>query len=144
MLGLRVHHVGYLVKKKDRALSAFLGLGYTLSQDWVKDESRGIDIAFVSKDGLTVELVSPFREDSDVSGLLVRMKNSPYHICYVSSDLAEDAAALREEGYLPIGGAKPAPACGGHPVQFFMHPALGMIELIDAPFEFDRPSPPLS
>ncbi len=133
---LTVHHVGYLVKKKNQAMRAFLGLGYVIAQDWVRDELRGIDIAFVTKDGLAVELVCPYRDDSDVSGLITRLKNSPYHICYVSRDLAADAEALRESGYLPMGGALPAPACGGHPVQFFMHPALGIIELIDKAFTF--------
>ena len=45
-----------------------------------------------------------------------------------------DAAALRAQGYLPITEPAPAPACGGHPVQFFLHPAVGMIELVEGTF----------
>ncbi len=131
MLDLNIHHIGYLVKKGGPALQAFLALGYTLRQDWVRDTLRGIDICFVEKDGVQLELVCPFTKDSTVSGLLSRCKNTPYHICYESHSLAEDLPVLREAGYLPVTEAKPAPACGGRPVQFFLHPALGMIELVE-------------
>ena len=136
MLQLRVHHLGYLVKKKAQAEEAFLALGYAVRQDWVHDTARGIDIAFLEKDGLCVELVCPFTKDSVVSGLLARQKNSPYHICYISENLEKDGEALHVLGFLPIAPAAPAPACAGHAVQFFLHPALGMIELLEKPFPF--------
>ncbi len=133
---LKVHHIGYLVKKGAPARDAFLRLGYTVLQDWVRDDGRGIDISFIGKDGTVLELVTPFREDSDVSGLLKRIKNCPYHICYISSSIEKDSVLLREAGYLPISGALPAPACGGNPVRFFLHPQLGMIELVEGDFAF--------
>lgn len=135
MLHLKVHHIGYLVKKK-KAREAFLTLGYSVLQDWIRDEERGIDICFLSSGGTCIELVTPYRDTSTVSGLLKRLKNSPYHICYISKDLSGDAAQLREKGFLPIDLPTPAPACGGHAVQFFLHPALGMIELLDQDFDF--------
>ena len=133
-MNLSIHHIGYLVKKGQKAQASFLTLGYHTVQDWVRDDARGIDISFLEKDGVTIELVSPFREDSSVSGLMRRIKNSPYHICYVSESLEKDAAALRAQGYLPITEPAPAPACGGHPVQFFLHPAVGMVELVEGTF----------
>lgn len=138
MLKLKVHHIGYLVKKAGPAKKAFTELGYTLRQDFVRDDSRGIDICFLEKDGVVIELVCPFTETSTVAGLAGRIKNSPYHICYVSESLEQDAASLRDLGYLPITEAEPAPACGGHPVQFFLHPSLGMIELVERDFTFSR------
>ena len=97
-MNLPIHHIGYLVKKGQKAQASFLALGYHTVQDWVRDDARGIDISFLEKDSITIELVSPFREDSSVSGLMKRIKNSPYHICYVSESLEKDAAALRAEG----------------------------------------------
>lgn len=135
MLHLKVHHIGYLVKKKT-AREAFLALGYSTCQDWIRDEGRGIDICFLLSGSTCIELVCPYRDDSTVSGLIKRLKNSPYHICYISEDLSGDGERLREQGFLPIDLPTPAPACGDHPVQFFMHPALGMIELLDKDFEF--------
>ena len=131
MLNLKVHHIGYLVKKGQPALDAFLALGYTPEEDWVRDTLRGIDICFIAKDGLRIELVCPYTGDSSVSGLLARLKNSPYHICYECSSIAGALPQLRDAGYLPITGKDPAPAISGRRVQFFLHPALGMIELVE-------------
>ena len=133
MLNLKIHHIGYLVRKKDAARAAFEDLGYRVRADWVRDESRGIDISFIEKDATCIELVSPYRKDSDVSGLLQRMKNTPYHICYLSAHFTEDLSALREMGYLPITEKAPAPALENRNVVFLLHPALGMIEVIDDP-----------
>ncbi len=135
MLHLKVHHIGYLVKKKT-AREAFLTLGYTICQDWIRDEGRGIDICFLQSGSTCIELVCPYCDTSTVSGLMKRLKNSPYHICYISEDLDGDAKELREQGFLPIDLPTAAPACDGHPVQFFLHPALGMIELLDHDFTF--------
>ncbi|MBQ9644182.1 MAG: VOC family protein [Lachnospiraceae bacterium] len=133
MLNLKVHHIGYLVRKKDAARAAFTALGYEIQSDWVHDELRGIDISFLEKDGYCIELVCPYRKDSDVSGLLQRMKNTPYHICYLSGQFESDLSELREMGYLPITEKAPAPALENRNVVFLLHPALGMIELIDHP-----------
>ena len=130
MLSLKLHHIGYLVKKK-KAQEAFLALGYTIIEDWVHDEGRGIDISFLSKDGCCIELVCPFSKESIVSGLIARLKNSPYHICYISENMEQDLETLRDQGYLPMTEPAGAPALKGHPVVFLMHPSLGMIELID-------------
>ena len=132
MLHLKVHHLGYLVKKKDAAQRAFLALGYRTTDDWGRDESRGVDICFMEKDGLLVELVCPYTDSSDVSGLMGRMKNSPYHICYSTPDYEADIAALREEGFVPVRESAPAPRLGGRDVIFLMHPAMGMVELVDS------------
>ncbi len=77
-----------------------------------------------------MELVCPYTKTSDVAGLLKRIKNSPYHICYCSSDIEKDSVLLREDGYLPITETAKAPALDNRDVRFFMHPALGMIELV--------------
>ena len=131
MFSLKVHHLGYLVKKKEAAKKAFSSLGYEVTDDWVHDELRGVDLCFMKKDNLLVELVCPFSDDSVVSGLKKRNGNGPYHICYVSESIEKDAETLRDLGYLPTTEAEPAPAFGGKNVQFFIHPMLGMIELVE-------------
>ena len=128
---MKIHHIGYLVKRLEKAAAAFTALGYEREGDVTRDESRGTDILFLAKDGYRIELVSPYRPDSVVSGLLKTYKNAPYHICYESGDFAADTAALEEGGYLRIGEAQAAPAIGGRKVVFFMHPAMGMIEVLE-------------
>jgi methylmalonyl-CoA/ethylmalonyl-CoA epimerase len=49
MNNLKVHHIGYLVKKLDKAKATFEALGYK-SGDITHDETRGIDICFLKKD----------------------------------------------------------------------------------------------
>lgn len=130
MPALKVHHIGYLVKKIEKAKQTFEALGYQTEQDVVRDNIRKVDICFLIKDGYRIELVSPVSEDSVVYGLLKKYKNSPYHICYETVDFNSDYEALRAEGFLPIDTPTPAPALSGRDVVFMSHASLGMIELI--------------
>lgn len=129
---LAVHHIGYLVRKIEKAIAEFQHLGYTVRQDTVLDTIRGIHICFMEKDGYMIELVSPAANGSPVSNLIKRYKNSPYHICYTVKDLDKELAHLTAEGYTAIDTPAPAPALGSRRVVFLMNPFLGMIELLEA------------
>lgn len=126
---LKIHHIGYLVKKIEKAKKAFEALGYLVEQDTVRDEIRRVDICFLIKDGYRVELVSPFSEDSVVAGLLKKYKNAPYHICYEADDPEAAYRELTENGFAAIDTPTPAPALGGCKVVFLTSPVIGMIEL---------------
>lgn len=130
---LKIHHIGYLVKKINAAVKEFEHLGFTLTQDITYDDYRKINICFLEKDGYVVELVSPADDSSVVAGLLKKYKNSPYHICYESEHFDEDLARLQEEGYVAIDCPTPAPALDCRPVVFLMNAKLGMIELLKKP-----------
>lgn len=130
MSSLTVHHIGYLVKKIEKAKQAFLLLGYEIEQDTIYDEIRKVDICFLIKDGYRVELVSPCSEDSVVAGLMKRYKNSPYHICYETKDFPRDFAELTANGFLAVDELTKAPALGGREVVFLNNASLGLIELI--------------
>ncbi len=60
---MKIHHVGYLVKKLEKARQGFLDLGYIVIKDTVFDEYRKINICFMEKDGYVIELVSPESKD---------------------------------------------------------------------------------
>lgn len=128
---MKIHHIGYLVKKLDRAQKAFAALGYVLVQDVVRDEHRKIDIAFYEKNGYRIELVSPYASESVVSELIKRLGNSPYHVCYETEDFDMAVERLRDLRYVICSDDAPAPACGGRRVIFMIHPFLGMIELLE-------------
>ncbi len=130
MSPLTVHHIGYLVKNMKKARDTFLSLGYRIEQDTLRDEFRKVDICFLVKDNYRIELVCPYAEDSVVSGLMKRFKNSPYHICYETADFEAAYAELRENGFIAIDAPAPAPALGGREVVFLSSASLGMIELI--------------
>lgn len=128
---MKIHHIGYLVKKLDKALKTFQGLGFTVSQNKVTDASRGVDIVFISKDGYTIELVSPITTESVVAEVIKKLGNNAYHICYETESLESAIAQLREERYVVCSEPLVAPACGGHRVAFLIHPFMGMIELVE-------------
>lgn len=130
MLTLKVHHVGYLVKKIDAAIRCFENLGYRIVQETIYDGIRKVDICFLEKDGYCVELISPVSEESVVYGLLKRYKNSPYHICYETGDFEKDYAALLSNGFIAIDEPTPAPALQDRKVVFLTNPLMGMIELL--------------
>lgn len=131
MSNLKVHHIGYLVKKIDAAIQAFSKLGYTVTQDTIYDAIRRVDICFLEKDGYVIELVSPVDADSVVAGLLKKCKNTPYHICYETPSLDEDLTWLTKEGFTAIDTPTPAPALNGRHVVFLISASLGMIELLE-------------
>lgn len=127
---LKIHHIGYLVKKIDKAAKNFEALGYSVEQDTVRDEIRKVDICFLVKDGYRVELVSPFSGESVVSGLIKKYKNAPYHICYEADDPESAYRELTTSGFAAIDTPTPAPALRGRSVVFLTSPTVGMIELI--------------
>ncbi len=129
---MRIHHVGYLVKKLDKARLSFERLGYRVTQEPVYDDYRKIDICFMELDGYVIELVSPAAPDSVVSELIKQYRNSPYHICYIAEHFDEEAADLCKKGFVQIGEPCPAPAIGQKRVLFLMSPAIGIIELLEA------------
>ena len=130
MPALKVHHIGYLVKKIEPAIRTLITLGYEITQDTIFDEIRQVNICFLEKDGYRIELVSPVSDKSVVHGLLKKYKNCPYHICYETADFEQDYESLRTKGFLPIDTLTPAPALFGREVVFMTHASLGMIELI--------------
>ena len=141
---MRLHHIGYLVKKIEKSIRAFQSLGYeTVSlcgqpeKDFVHDPYRLCDIAFLTLDseqtenpmGL-VELVAPDSEQSPIWGLMSKYKNTPYHLCFESDCLETDLENLRAAGWMIFQPEAPAPAIGGKTVVFLMNPSAGIIELV--------------
>ncbi len=128
---MKIHHIGYLVKRIEKAAQAFAALGYVQEGGMTCDEGRKAHILFLQKDGYRIELISPFAPDSVVAGLLKTYKNAPYHICYEAADFARDLEALEQGGYVRMDEPAVAPAIGGRKVTFLMHPAMGMVELLE-------------
>ena len=129
---MKVHHVGYLVKRIDNAIECLGRLGYCKESEIVYDDIREIDVCFLVKDGYRIELVSPLSNSSVVFGLFKQYRNSPYHICYETDKFEADIAELCANGYTLIEEPQPAPAFEHGKVGFLMSPEIGMIEILDA------------
>lgn len=128
---LSVHHIGYLVKKIEKAKQTFLALGYRIEKDIVYDDIRKVNICFLIRDGYRIELVSPASEDSVVAGLIKKYKNTPYHICYEVTDIRKAADELASNGFITIDTPTPAPALEDRNVIFLTSASVGMIELVE-------------
>ena len=128
---MKIHHIGYLVKRLEKAAAELEKLGYVRQGEVTDDTYRKVDILFLEKDGYVVELVSPNAPDSVVSGLMKTYKNAPYHLCYVCENLDEEIAGLTQSGYVQIDLPAPAPAIGGKRVCFLMNRFVGLIELLE-------------
>lgn len=129
---MRIDHIGYAVKRMDRARDSFEKLGYTFGTE-VEDTDRNIRIIFGEKDGYRVELVSPLDrgQKSPVDGILSGAGPAPYHICYRSDDLDADVEALESRGFKVIIEPKPAVAFGGKRVVFMMELGIGLLEIVE-------------
>ena len=124
---MKIHHFGYLVGDLERSLETFRALGYEVeSQN--RNETRGVDICFIRNGEHLLELVCPFRGDSDVSGLLKKHRNMIYHVCYVSEDIQKDVEKLK--GFVPVSKITKAPSIGDADVMFLFNNSVGMIELV--------------
>lgn len=128
---MRIHHIGYLVRKLDRAAARFKQLGFSVVQEAVYDEYRKIDILFMGKDGYIIELIAATSQEAVVSGLYKKFRNAPYHLCYGTSSFDEELKQLCENGYVQIDQPHPAPAFFGRRVVFLLCSDIGMIELVE-------------
>lgn len=130
MPALKIHHIGYLVKKIEKARQTFEALGYRTERDTVYDPIRDVNICFLQKDGSRIELVSPVSETSVVAGLIKKYKNAPYHICYEAEDYESADACLSAAGFMAIDTPTEAPALDGRKVVFYYSSVIGMAELL--------------
>ena len=130
---MKINHIGYAVKKIEKAMSAFAVLGFEFG-DITDDEDRNVRITFGTKDGYCIELVSPLdrKLPSPVDTHLGSSFGTPYHICYESEDFDKDIAALEEKGFKTIIEPRPAKAFGGRKVVFMMSAGFGLMEIVEA------------
>lgn len=111
---LRIDHVGFATEDPDAAAAAMAALGLEREHSGTAD-AYGVACDFWApggaRDAAAVELVSPLRPDSAVSGRLPA-GGGLYHLAVEVDDLAAELARLRKEGFHPMdrepcAGARP-------------------------------------
>lgn len=128
---LKIHHIGYLVRNIEKAKKIFTNMGFLTVQEVIYDEYRGINIAFLNKDGYLIELVSPVDENSDVESIKRKIGNSPYHICYEVDDIKSSIEKLQENRFILLHEPHDAVAINSRKVAFLMHGQIGLIEIVE-------------
>lgn len=134
--GMRVHHLGVAAADIKNAIIAFRGLGWSWDEVIIDDASRGVKLAFLSRNNSdeVIELVSPVNERNPVSHTLNTMRNvsHPYHICYEVCNLENTIDILKSRSYTLIEKPKPAIAFNDRRVAFLLNRDAGLIELVEA------------
>lgn len=128
---MKVHHIGYLVKRIEKSIVAFEALGYKLVIHPAWDEGRQANLCFLRNGEYCVELIAP-AEGSSLYPLLKQYKNAPYHMCYCCENLDEMIEELKKEKFMLFLEPSPAPVIGRSArVAFLMSSGGGMIELVE-------------
>ena len=129
---MKIDHIGYAVKRMDRAITAFQRLGFEF-EPVIDDTDRNVKLAFGEKDGYRIELVSPLdkKQESPVDQYLSNVVGTPYHICYESDNFDEDVDELKSKGFKVIIEPTPAVAFEGRRVVFMMNIGFGLMEIVE-------------
>ena len=127
---MRIHHFGFITDNFQGG-GIFTLLGFVPEGDVVFDRERKIQVLFMKKQGIRIELVVPDGEESPFYPLLGKYKNSFYHICYETEDIRKEMIMLRGKGFVQTTRIQPAPAIGGRNVVFLLNPQIGLIELLE-------------
>ena len=129
---MKIDHIGYAVKRIDRAITAFQKLGYEF-EPVIDDTDRNVKLAFGNKDGYRIELVAPLDKklESPVDQYLSNAVGTPYHICYESESLDAEIEELKAQGYKVVIEPRPAVAFGGRRVVFMMNIVFGLMEIVE-------------
>lgn len=133
---MNIDHVGYAVKKMDKAIKEFELLGYEF-EEIINDYDRNLYICFGSNGSYRIELVSPMDKEkpSPVDTYLSKVGPTAYHFCYRSDDLDRDISKLETQGFRII--ITPAFATafsrgGGYKhVVFLMGRNSGIFEIVE-------------
>ena len=130
---MKIDHIGYAVKRIDRALSSFEKLGYVF-EPVIDDTDRNVNLAFGVKDGYRIELVAPLdkKQESPVDQYLSNAVGTPYHICYESEKFDAEIEELKAQGYKVVIEPRPAVAFGGRRVVFMINIGFGLMEIVEA------------
>jgi methylmalonyl-CoA/ethylmalonyl-CoA epimerase len=115
----KIDHIAIATPNLDESLALFeKALGITC--DHVEElPDRGIRVAFLPVGDTRIELVTPLRENSEVSAFLDKRGGGIHHLAFTVDDVDKDVAELKGKGVRMA--QDPAPGAHGCRVAF-VHP----------------------
>jgi len=129
---MEIDHIGYAVKRIDRAIALFEKLGFSF-ESVIEDYDRNVKLVFGDNDGYRIELVSPLDKgkESPVDQYLSNTSGTPYHICYQSNAFDTDIDNLKKTGFKEIIAPAKAIAFNGRRVVFLTNLGVGLLEIVE-------------
>lgn len=142
--GLRLNHIGLVVKDVEEAALSLSGLGLKMKNRPEPDPIQRVNAAFVEivpNQGVYLELLEPSSADSPISGYLEK-GGGLHHLCFEVADIQSACEGLKKMGYRCISG--PTDCQGfdrsfgleGTRIAFFWAPMRLLVELV----EMNQPS----
>lgn len=135
MPSLVFDHIGIVVRDVDAAvaMAAAMFRACEASRRF-DDDILGVSVRFVREpSGIVYEMIAPFGDNSPVAQTLESRSNLLNQVAYRTSALPRSVTALRKQGCMSLGPAKPARAFAGAKVQFLLSELGFIVELIEAP-----------
>lgn len=118
-----IHHVGIVVRSIDEALPRYAQLfGLTPEREPFVFAAQRVRLAFLPTGrapAASLELVEPVDDESGVARFLEWRGEGVHHVCFTSTDLVADLAALAAHGAEMIDRE---PRRGAHGLVAFVHP----------------------
>ncbi len=129
----KFHHIGVAVNDIETTASVYEQGGYHRSAS-IFDSVQNVNICWLTREGYpTVELLAPVDETSPVCKTLEKNGVTPYHTCWIVSNIEEAASRLRKQRYVMVSKPAEAVAFCGSRVAFFFNKAVGLIEMVEEP-----------
>jgi methylmalonyl-CoA/ethylmalonyl-CoA epimerase len=117
----RFHHIGMAVKSI-RGLCSECQI--------FKDETQNVHVAFITLNGIQIELIEPVNEISPVFQSL-RKGIKLLHLCYEVPDLEKAIKESRKDGFHCISKPVPATAFDNRKIVWLYSREWGLIELVE-------------
>lgn len=140
MAGLRVHHIGVVVKGLEPALKVYVTLfSGSLVRPAADDPLQQAHIGFVSLPGnqVLVELIAPYAAGAPVASFLQHRGGGLHHVCYAVRDIDAVREDWRANGAVPVFGPAPAVAFGGRRILFVYLRDRSLVELVEGDLDDD-------
>jgi methylmalonyl-CoA/ethylmalonyl-CoA epimerase len=137
-----IHHVGIVVRSIDEALPRYAALfALAPEREPFIFAAQRVRLAFLPTGpapAASLELVEPIDDESGVARFLEARGEGVHHVCFASTDLVADIAALSAHGAELIDDE---PRAGAHGTVAFIHPRTlsGVLwELLEVPDADER------
>jgi methylmalonyl-CoA/ethylmalonyl-CoA epimerase len=116
----RLNHVAIAVHDLEKAVQLYRDtLGATVSQSYDLPD-HGVTTVFVELANTKIELITPYGNDSPISGFLEKHPDGGiHHLCFEVEDLHEAQEMVQQQGVRDLGQIKIG--AHGKPV-LFLHP----------------------
>jgi methylmalonyl-CoA/ethylmalonyl-CoA epimerase len=114
-------HIGVAVNAIDPALLCVK----------TEDPVQRVRVAFITVNGLPVELIEPAEPSSPVSGMLARGATM-YHVCFRVPELAVALETASRQGFRIVAEPVKAAAFNNRKIAWVFSPVYGLFELVES------------